>query len=179
MSEKEIEIRTQERIDLIRAVKRRKYLMRLGIDGERLGLEDGFKIAQQIERERRKFIEEMGRIRRISPRKGVKMPTTLAKEAEKRSKAAMRKLERDFNPRFNPKGVEGLTPDADGKIGLREARKLRPDIFAMPSMTWEQIVEARGIRNVNRSKGRSVIPAEAEEGSTELSGVHGVLPPGI
>ena len=145
MSEAEIERRDQERVELIRAVKRRNYLKRLGVDAERLGLEDGFKVAQDIERKRRQFIEEMGRVRRISPLKGVKHQTTLAREAEKRSKAALKKLERDVNPRFRTKGVPGLTPDADGKIGLVEAKKQRPDLFSKGNTDMREILRRKGI----------------------------------
>lgn len=145
MTEEQIEERWQERIELIRAVKRRNYLRKLGIDAEKLGLDDGYAIARSIEKKRKEMVYEMGRSARVNPLKGVKKPTTLAREAEKRSKAALKKLERDMNPRFRTKGVEGLTPDADGKIGLREARKQRPDLFKMDNTDFAAMMARRGV----------------------------------
>ena len=139
-------------------------------------------MAEDIEKYRRQIIEDFSRVRKISPRKGMKTLTTLAKAAQKRSDKVTKQAERDLNPRFKAKGVPGLTPDEDGKIGLVEARKQRPDLFdgslSKPANEHKRRMMEHGKqRKSDRPEAGSAVPDEAEEGVSELSGLHGVLLP--
>ena len=147
-SEEEVQRLWDERIEKIRAVKRRNYLRKIGMDGETLGLKAEYMVAMDIEKRRKAYFDGMKKDPAVHNRKGVRSQTRLAREAQKRSEKALKRAEAEYNPRFKAKGVEGLVPDADGYIGLREARKQRPDLFDRPNTDIYELLRGWGVKGV-------------------------------
>jgi hypothetical protein len=138
------------------------------------GLGEAVSIAHTIDKTKKALSREF----KLSPLKGTRHQTTLLKDQQRRQKANNLKRERAYNPKVRGlQGVEGLTLDEDGSIGLEQLRQQRPDILQMRPMPVNgktsgraekinELMLARGRKDPyydkrTRSKSSSPVPTQA------------------
>ncbi|CAB4158709.1 hypothetical protein UFOVP708_19 [uncultured Caudovirales phage] len=127
LSEEEIAVRWQERLDKIAATKAHAKQAKALKLAQSAGLSaDAIQVSKDIRNFRNKTLKEF----KVHGLKGVRSSTSLAKEAAARAEKAAKAKERAENPRiYGQKPIDGITPEQRKKLRLRELRELRPDLF--------------------------------------------------
>jgi hypothetical protein len=128
MTEEEVEERWKARIDLIKAVKARKYEIKREALAMSLNLGDAAQVAIGIDKRQKELSREF----KVAPQKGVRHQSTIVKRQQKEQQRREKLYEKDYNPKIKGLGeVPGLTMEEDGTIRLKDLREQRPDILAM------------------------------------------------
>lgn len=142
-SEEEIKQKTQARYDLIKASRARTMARRKEKEALEFGLGDAVSVAINIDKREK----ELNREFRMSPLKGTQHQSTVLKRQQREQKRLDRERQRIENPKVRGlEGVPGLKLDADGKIGLAELKKQRPDLIFIKPYVPE------GVRKINEKR---------------------------
>lgn len=97
-------------------------------DALNAGLGIGVVAAKALDEAKKRLNREF----RVPGKTRVLKPSKKQKEIQERIQSDKEFYEKQMNPRIDGlAGVPGITVDEDGKIGLQELRKQRPDVFEM------------------------------------------------